>query len=62
MSSDLLTIIIYTILFVIILAELVVFVSVKLAAAQFQWILTPKSKRPNFSKKLIRSKRLKKKI
>jgi len=53
MSSDLLTIIIYTILFVIILAELVVFVSVKLAAAQFQWILTPKSKRPNFSKKVV---------
>ena len=53
MAGDILTSIIYIILAMVILAELLVFISVKLAAARFQWLLTSKSKRPNLSKKVV---------
>ena len=53
MVGDLLMSIIYIILAMVVLAELLVFISVKLAAARFQWLITPKSKRPNLSKKVV---------
>ena len=53
MVSDLPMGIIYIILTMVVVAELLVFISVKFAAARFQWLITPKSKRPNLSKKVV---------
>jgi hypothetical protein len=53
MVADLLMSIVYIILAMVVLAELLVFISVKLAAARFQWLITPESKRPHLPKKVV---------
>jgi hypothetical protein len=46
MAADLFMNIVYTILAMVVLTELLVFISVKIAAARFQWLITPESKTP----------------
>lgn len=53
MVYDLLTSIGCIILIIVVVAELLVFIGVKLAAARFQWLITVNSKKPKFSKKVV---------
>ena len=53
MNTDLIVSIACVILVVVILAEILLWISVKIAASHFQWLLTPESKRPEFSEKAI---------
>ena len=53
MAADLSMNIVYIILAMVVLTELLVFISVKLAAARFQWLITPQSKRPHLPKKVV---------
>ena len=53
MAPDLFMNTVYTILAMVVLTELLVFISIKIAAARFQWLLTPKSKGPHLPKKVV---------
>ena len=53
MAPDLFMNTVYTILAMVVLTELLVFISVKIAAARFQWLITPESKRPHLPKKVV---------
>jgi len=53
MVADLFMNFVYTILAMVVLTELLVFITIKIAAARFQWLITPESKRPHFPKKVV---------